>query len=65
MPLHAFPETGCCHWASVVTWVYDLGALVPVVLMVQALQLLWLQRQTGIPNGMQHAPQPGKVASQE
>jgi hypothetical protein len=51
--------------ASAATWVYGLGALVPVVLTVLALRLLWLQRRTGIPNGVQHAPQPGKVASQE
>ena len=51
--------------ASAATWVYGLGALVPVVLTVLALHLLWLQRQTGPPHTMPHVSEPGKVTSQE
>ncbi len=51
--------------ASAATWVYGLCTLLPVVLMVLALRLLWLHRQTSSASDLQHAPQAGKVVSQE
>jgi hypothetical protein len=51
--------------ASAATWVYGLCTLLPVVLVVLALRLLWLYRQTSIASGPRRAPQPGKVVSQE
>jgi MFS family permease len=51
--------------ASAATWVYGICTLVPVVLTALALRLLWLHRQTSMASALHHAPQPGKVLSQE
>jgi hypothetical protein len=49
--------------AAAATWVYDLGALMPVALTVLALRLLWLHRQRGISYNAPNTPQPGKGTS--
>jgi MFS family permease len=51
--------------AAAATWVYGLGTLIPVILIVLTLRFLWLHRQTAGASMLQHAPPSGKMVSEE